>query len=94
MAQELETLGAKVVAVSVDPVAALAAFRTRQGYTFAFLSDEERRLSTYYGVLEGTSCRRADLLLDPDGVVRHVALDISLSQHGKDMVEALRKARR
>lgn len=72
-----ESLGATVVAVSVDSPYTSARFARECGASFPFLSDFNRSASQAYGVLresfgelEGVS-ERAAFVIDADGIIRY-----------------------
>lgn len=93
-ATALLALEARVVGVAVESIPALKAFREREGLGFPLLSDSDKRMAAAYGVLHGDSCRRETFVLDPQGVVRHVARDVRLMRHGQDMLAVLRDLKR
>ncbi|NOY06138.1 MAG: peroxiredoxin [Chlorobi bacterium] len=76
---ELNDLDAEVLAVSVDPPFANAAFAERNNLNFPVLSDYKREVVSAYGVnhddfagLEGyTAAKRSVFVLDAQGTVRY-----------------------
>jgi peroxiredoxin Q/BCP len=74
---KIEAAGVQVVAVSYDPVKALAAFAERRRITFPLLSDPGSKTIEAYGLLNQEAKGRAKgvphpatLLVDRTGVVR------------------------
>jgi peroxiredoxin len=76
-AAELNALSATVVAISVDTVFALKAWREAQGFTFSLLSDFNKEVIRAYDVvlddLSGMRelARRAVFVIDSQGIVRY-----------------------
>ena len=72
--RSVEDRGARLLAVSCDPVFSLRAFADAEGLTFSLLSDfwPHGAVSSAYGVLDADrGCpRRSSYLLDRGGVVR------------------------
>jgi peroxiredoxin len=89
-AQELEALEVDVLGVSVDDVVDIAAFRDELGLPFPLLSDEERRAAHAYGTLDGPFSLRADFVLDPEGIVRHVDERLRVAEHATSLLDRLR----
>ena len=67
--------GARIVAVSVDPVDVTRAHGEKQGFTFTFLSDTKAEVIRRYDLLHAGGfggadiARPAEFLLDADGKV-------------------------
>lgn len=71
-AEELDQLDAVVVGISAQDVDSHAAFREHHGLTVPLLADADGAVARAYGVkapVVGT--RRAVVIVDGDGVVRH-----------------------
>jgi peroxiredoxin Q/BCP len=68
----LQELGARVLAVSTDPLPAHHEFAARLGQPFPLLSDEGGTVARRYGVYDAESrrARRAIFVIDQAGVVR------------------------
>ncbi len=68
----LRELGARVLAISTDPLASHRAFAERLAPPFPLLSDEGGAIARAYGVYdEGERrARRAVFVVGPDGVIR------------------------
>ena len=92
-AKDLADLGAAVVGVSADSVAAAKAFHLAQGLTFPLLADPEGVAIRAWGVQRDGAplARRVTFIVDPEGVVRHVEPDVKPQGHGALLAETLRK---
>jgi glutaredoxin-dependent peroxiredoxin len=77
--QQLNSMNAQVVGVSVDPQGAQKAFADQNNLQFPILSDFNREVTNQYGVawpnfggMQGyVVANRSVLVLDKDGVVRY-----------------------
>ena len=74
---QFQARGARIVAISVDPVEVTRKHAAKQGYTFTFLSDANTEVIRRYDLLhpregpEGTDiARSAEFVLDAGGTVR------------------------
>jgi peroxiredoxin Q/BCP len=64
-----------VLGVSIDPVAANAAFRHKLGLPFPLLCDTDRAMAVAYGAADDANAkfaRRIAVLVDADGKVEQV----------------------
>ncbi|WP_435743925.1 thioredoxin-dependent thiol peroxidase [Microbacterium sp. PMB16] len=85
----LQGLGYRVIGVSRDEPAKLAAFRERDGLTFTLLSDPDHAVHSAYGawgekmnygkVVEGVI--RSTFVLDEDGTVSHALYNVKATGH-------------
>ncbi|MDQ0725877.1 thioredoxin-dependent thiol peroxidase [Microbacterium sp. W4I20] len=85
----LQGLGYRVIGVSRDEPAKLAAFRERDGLTFTLLSDPDHAVHSAYGawgekmnygkVIEGVL--RSTFVLDEDGTVTHALYNVKATGH-------------
>ena len=96
--REVEGIGARLLAVSCDPVYALRAFAESERLDYPLLSDfwPHGAVSSAYGVLdEGRGCpQRSSFLLDGSGVVRwSVHNPTSDARPEAAYLEALRRLR-
>jgi peroxiredoxin len=78
---DFERRGVHVVAISVDPVEATQKLCQRMGYTFTFLSDENREVIRRYDLLHRGAgpnhsdiSRPAEFLVGSSGTIRWVNL--------------------
>jgi len=75
---EYESLGADVVAISVDSLFSLGKFKEEQSYNFPLLSDFNKEVSRAYGTLyenfvlnmRGVS-KRAAFVIDSKGIIKY-----------------------
>ncbi|MFG0318667.1 MAG: peroxiredoxin [Planctomycetota bacterium JB042] len=87
-AADFEGLDVEVHGLSLDDVANQATFHEEQELNFPLLSDPDGSASAKYGVLpEGARwTRRVTVVIDPEGIVRHVAEKVDVTNHGADLV--------
>jgi peroxiredoxin len=94
---QLEALGIRPVAISVDAPDISRSLCRRHGYTYTFLSDPDAEVIKRYGVLHPGAgikghdiARPAEFLLDSAGVVRWVNLteDLRVRARPEQMIEA------
>jgi peroxiredoxin len=86
----------EIWAVSVDPAEGergQIAFAAYLGLDFPLIPDTGRNVSILYGAGRryfSTALRRT-VLIDRDGIVRHIARDVDVYKHGLDMVAKMRE---
>jgi peroxiredoxin Q/BCP len=93
-----DTIGARVIGVSPDPVASHQRFRAKYGLAFSLLSDEEKRLATAYGVWgmkknygrEYMGVVRSTFLIDASGVIRNAWRGVRVKGHVDEVQAAAR----
>ena len=58
------------------------------------LSDVDASAAKRYGALEtqGTHTQRITFLIDPEGTIRHVDRTVNVMDHGKDVIERLKRS--
>jgi peroxiredoxin Q/BCP len=86
--RELATLDAEVLGISPQSVESHERFTAEHGLTVPLLADEGKDVARDYGVLGPAGVvRRAIIIIDPDGVIRHrdVAL-LGLSYRSVDEI--------
>jgi peroxiredoxin len=91
----------KIVAVSADPQEDSAKMKRELGIPFPLLSDEDEQVIKRYGLIHEKGkgpediSRPADLLLDPQGVIRWAMFtdNIRVRAHPEALLEAARKLR-
>ena len=96
-APEYEAAGATVLGVSPDPVKAVKKFHDKQSLNFTLLADEDHAVCEQYGVWVEKSmygrtymgAQRATLLIDEEGVLRHVIPKASPKTHDDEVLAAL-----
>jgi thioredoxin-dependent peroxiredoxin len=85
----LQGTGYRVIGISRDEPAKLAAFRERDGLTFTLLSDPDHAVHSAYGawgekvnygkVIEGVI--RSTFVLDEEGVIEHALYNVKATGH-------------
>jgi peroxiredoxin len=91
----------KVIAVSTDPKEESAKMKSELGLPFPLLSDEDEQVIKRYGLVHEKGKgnedipRPADLLLDPQGVIRWAMFtdNIRVSARPEALLEAAKKLR-
>jgi peroxiredoxin Q/BCP len=90
---QYEQKHAVIVGVSVQDENSHQKFCTQEGLNFKLLADTKQEVSTLYdsvmnfGVAKVSA--RHTFLIDPDGVVRKVFLDVKPQQHSEEVLAAL-----
>jgi peroxiredoxin Q/BCP len=90
---QYEQKHAVIVGVSVQDEDSHRKFCTKEGLSFKLLADTKTEVSTQYdsvmnfGVAKVSA--RHTFLIDPDGVVRKVYLDVKPPQHSEEVLAAL-----
>jgi peroxiredoxin Q/BCP len=92
-ATDFEELGVKVYGASLDDVKSQAAFHEAQKLSFPLLSDPDGSLAAKCGVLASGArfTARKTLLIDPEGVLRHVDEKVDVAKHGSVLVDWIRE---
>ncbi len=96
---EYDELGAVVLGVSPDPVAAVKKFHGGQSLNFTLLADEDHAVCDLYGVWGEKSmygrtfmgASRSTFLIAPDGTVASVFPKVSPKTHDEIVLGALRE---
>ena len=86
-------LEVQVYGASRDDVKSQAAFHEAQKLNFPLLSDPDGSMATKCGALPNDArvTARKTLLIDPDGVLRHVDDKVDVTGHGTALVEWIRE---
>jgi thioredoxin-dependent peroxiredoxin len=70
--RELATLDAEVLGISPQSVESHERFTAKHGLNVPLLADDHKEVARAYGVLGPAGyVRRAIIIIDPDGIVRH-----------------------
>lgn len=96
-AQELSTLGAKVLGVSPDDVASHAKFRDKFKLNFPLLADPDHTVAEKYGAWreknmygkKSMGVQRSTFLIGPTGKVVKVWKRVSVDGHDQQVLDAL-----
>ena len=86
-----------MVGISPDTPKTLCNFAAKHYLGVTLLSDRDRSVAEHYGVLqmkrlygkESLGIVRTTLLVDPEGVVRHVWSPVKLEGHAEDVLSTL-----
>lgn len=90
---QYEQKNAAIVGVSVQDEDSHQKFCTKEGLNFKLLADTKQQVSTMYdsvmnfGVAKLSA--RHTFLIDPNGIVRKVLLDVKPQQHSEEVLAAL-----
>jgi thioredoxin-dependent peroxiredoxin len=94
---DYQGLGAVVIGVSPDPVAAVKKFHDGQGLNFTLLADEDHSVTEAYGVWVEKArygrtymgAARTTFIIAPDGTIAHVVPNVSPKTHDEVVLRAL-----
>jgi thioredoxin-dependent peroxiredoxin len=90
---QYEQKHAVVVGVSVQDEDSHQKFCTKEGLNFKLLADTKQEVSTLYDSVmtygDAKFSARHTFLIDPNGVVRKVYLDVKPQQHSEEVLAAL-----
>lgn len=92
--ERIKQLGAELVGVSVDSVKTQCEFAAQESIDFPLIGDEQRTISSAYGVLWPVLNidRRATFILDEAGTVEHVIHhEVKVYAHLDDVLAYLEK---
>ncbi len=88
---EFKKAGVEVLGVSVDSVEAHKKFREKEQLNFTLLSDENKEVTTRYGVLAPSGvANRVTFVIDKNGAVRKIYRDVSPAEHAEEVLEFAR----
>lgn len=91
----LRALGAEVVGVSTDEVAAIRAFGDKHTLPFTLLADPEGRTAEKYGALTNLGlmkfAKRHTFLIDPNGRIVKRYTDVDTKTYAKTLLADLRQ---
>ena len=84
---------AAILGVSVDSVDSHVEFCTKENLTFKMLSDEKHEVVNTYGSTQKFGATevaaRNTFLVDPQGTIRKVFLNVNPSPHSKEVLDSL-----
>ena len=94
---DYDAAGATVLGVSPDPVKAVKKFHDKQALTFTLLADSDHAVCETYGVWAEKSmygrtywgALRATVVIDAEGIVRHVIPKVSPKTHDETVLKFL-----
>ncbi len=89
--QILET-NSTLLAISIDTIDSQMKFVKDYNVPYLHLSDTEKNVcKTYAGLNIAGLAKRSTFVIDKQGIVRMIFRDIDVKQHGKQIVESLKK---
>jgi peroxiredoxin Q/BCP len=90
--------GAVILGVSVDSSGSHRDFCAKEGLSFKLLADTAAAVSTQYGSLKNimgkTLSARNTFLIDPEGKVARIFLDVKPAAHSEEVLAALDQLRK
>ena len=90
----LESLGAKVVGVSIDDSFSHKKFAEKYNLPFPLLSDSSGEIASRYGALNNflviKLAKRYTYLINPQGKIAKIYLSIDTSKHSQEIIEDLK----
>jgi len=90
---EYQKRNAVVLGVSVQDEATHKRFCAKEGLNFKLLADRENEVSKAYGSLINLGIARLSsrhtFLIDSDGVIRNIWLDVNVRKHSEEILRAL-----
>lgn len=93
----LESLGAKVVGVSIDDSFSHKKFAEKYNLPFPLLSDSSGEVASRYGALNNflviKLAKRYTYLINPQGKIAKIYLSIDTSKHSQEIIEDLKTLR-
>ena len=95
---DYQSVGAKVLGVSPDPVKSKAKFAAKHALNFPVLADTETHVCQLYGVWKEKSMygktylgvERTTIVIDAKGVVRKVFPKVKVPGHAAEVLEAVK----
>ena len=95
---QLQSLNATVLGVSVDDIRSHKKFSEKFNLNFPILSDTEYKICKRYGTLSSFMgvklAHRSTFIIDPDGVVRKVFPNVQPKDHAVEVALALKELQR
>ena len=92
---QLKKLGAQVVGISVDDGKVHSAFAKKYNLSFPLLSDKSGEVADSYGALTNLLvikiAKRYTFLIDPQGNIAKVYLNVDTSRHSQQIIDDLTK---
>jgi peroxiredoxin Q/BCP len=88
-----EAKGAQILGVSADDVDSHAEFCDSEGLKFPLLADTDGSVSKAYGSWLGYLSLRHTYLIDPQGILREIFVDVRPSVHSTEVLASLDRLR-
>ena len=90
---QIESLGAKIYGVSLDPVDSHEDFADKHQLSFDILADIDKKVTLAYGVLTEINqtpiAERTTFIIGRDGTIKHIFDDVQVATHGAEVVALL-----
>ena len=91
----LESLGAKVIGISIDDSFSHKKFAEKYNLPFPLLSDASGEVADRYGALNNflviKLAKRYTYLINPQGKIAKIYLSVDTSKHSQEIIEDLKK---
>ena len=91
----LESLGAKVIGMSIDDSFSHKKFAEKYNLPFPLLSDASGEVASRYGALNNflviKLAKRYTYLINPQGKIAKIYLSVDTSKHSQEIIEDLKK---
>ena len=91
----LESLGAKVIGISIDDSFSHKKFAEKYNLPFPLLSDASGEVADRYGALNNflvvKLAKRYTFLINPQGKIAKIYLSVDTSKHSQEIIEDLKK---
>jgi peroxiredoxin Q/BCP len=91
----LESLGAKVIGISIDDSFSHKKFAEKYNLPFPLLSDASGEVARRYGALNNflviKLAKRYTYLISPQGKIAKIYLSVDTSKHSQEIIEDLKK---
>ena len=91
----LESLGAKVIGISIDDSFSHKKFAEKYNLPFPLLSDASGEVASLYGALNNflviKLAKRYTYLINPQGKIAKIYLSVDTSKHSQEIIEDLKK---
>ncbi len=90
---QIESLGAKIYGVSLDPVDSKKDFADKHQLSFDILADPDKKVTLAYGVLTQINnmpiAERTTFIIGKDGTIKHIFDNVQVASHGAEVVALL-----
>lgn len=89
---ELASNNVVVIGVSTDSVESHKKFKQKYNLNFILVSDQNKEISSKYGVLgfTGTS-KRQTFLIDEKGIIKYIWKNVDVNKHAKEVLEKIKE---
>ena len=89
---EILSTNSKIFAISIDTVESQKKFVEEYSIPYLHLSDTQKdTCKKYSGTNIAGMAKRATFIIDKNGIIKNIFRDIDVKNHGKQIVESLKK---